>query len=304
MIRTMGGPSLAARLAHAAIRNTVRPAVEMGALLPVPFALPEFVAGPLRGGSTVELRNCTAQWLDNGSDRAILYVHGGGFLSCGSATHAHIIRALSKTAKASVLAVDYRLLPSPLSMATRDCLDGLDWLLERFDPEQVVVAGDSAGGYLSLRIARHCPGLAGVALMSPLLELDSAGRLRHPNIRTDALFGPRAFARMDCELIHPRQELVDMDGWDGFPPVLIHVSGSEVMLHDAVKFNWALSGRGVKVDVVVWPGQVHVFQGVTPFVPEAASSLHAIGSFVTDVTRNSGCNTPINEASYRTCTVG
>lgn len=300
----MRGPGAAARLAHAAVRNTVRPLVEAGSFLPVPFGLPEFLASPLRVGETVQLHDCTAQWLDGGSDRAILYIHGGGFLACGTGTHSRLISRLAKQARASVLAVDYRLLPTPLSAAVQDCLEGWDWLLGRgFKPEQIVIAGDSAGGYLALRSAMFC-NPAGIALMSPLLELDSAGRLRHPNIGKDAMFGPRAFARLNDEL-GVGTEILDLDGLlEHLPRVLIHVSGSEVLLNDALKFHWALSGRGVRVDVSVWPGQVHVFQAVTPFVPEAHSSLRAIGRFVTEVTENSGVDTTINDTSYRICTVG
>ena len=79
----------------------------------------------------------------------MLYLHGGAFLTCGVNSHSRISVALSKFADSPVLVVDYRLIPKhTIGMAIEDRYDGYRWLrLRGYEPDQIVLAGDSAGGY-------------------------------------------------------------------------------------------------------------------------------------------------------------
>ena len=77
--------------------------------------------------------------------------------------------------------------------------------------------------------------------MSPLFEIDNETRANHPNIRTDAMFPPKAFDAL-VELVEAAAERNIVDGKPeevyepldhiepGLPRTLIHVSGSEVLL--------------------------------------------------------------------------
>ena len=101
----------------------------------------------------VRLEHCGAEWVRApgvSSQRAILYLHGGAFLTCGLNTHRSLVIRLSKAADAGVLAVGYRKLPSHhIADAIHDGMSGLGWLQDRgYDGNRIVVAGDSAGGYL------------------------------------------------------------------------------------------------------------------------------------------------------------
>ena len=69
----------------------------------------------------------------------------------------------------------------------------------------------------------------------------------------------------------------------GLPPTLIHVSGSEVLLHDARLAARQLAAAGVPTEVRIWPGQVHVFQ-ICAVVPEAIQSLRQIGEYIQQAT--------------------
>jgi monoterpene epsilon-lactone hydrolase len=53
----------------------------------------------------------------------------------------------------------------------------------------------------------------------------------------------------------------------GLPNTLIHVSGCEVLLHDAQLAAQRLAAAGAPVEVQVWPGQIHVFQLAAPMIP-------------------------------------
>jgi hypothetical protein len=82
-----------------------------------------------------------------------------------------------------------------IGMAVDDCYDGYRWLrLRGYEPDQIVLAGDSAGGYLALTLAQRLQAEgekpAALVAISPLLQLDQEPKQAHPNIHSDALFGP------------------------------------------------------------------------------------------------------------------
>ena len=179
--------------------------------MPWPFGVVDFAARVLRPApgtvrATIGLPNCTAQLVRaagvlpaDGKRSVILYLHGGAFLTCGANTHGRLVTALSRFADSPALVVNYRMIPKhSIGEAIDDCYDAYQWLrLKGYEPEQIVLAGDSAGGYLSLALAErlHLEGElpAAVVTMSPLFEIDNEGRAQHPNIHSDAMFPPKAF---------------------------------------------------------------------------------------------------------------
>lgn len=292
-------PGLAARVLSATVHATVRNALKIGCHVPHPpwpYGLVELGARlmPRPAGtesSTVELPNCTAQLVQasgitRNPGRVILYFHGGGFFVCGPNTHANVVARLSKYADCPVLVVDYRMLPKhSMDDSVQDCLDAYWWLRDYYEPEQIVFAGDSAGGYLALETAinvrSHREMPAALTLMSPLLELDPGPKKLDPNIHCDAMFSAETFDFL-ARMVRKANggALYEPLNWlpPGLPPVLIHVSGSEVLLHDAEVATRRLSGLDVPVELHIWPGQMHVFQIAAPLVPEADRSLKQIGA--------------------------
>ena len=310
------GPSLAGRLTALAALLTIRPTLAIGShvpRLPWPFGLVDFVARVMRPApgtvrATISLPNCTAQLVRaggvlpaDGNHSVILYMHGGAFLTCGAHTHGRLVTALSRYSDSPVLVVNYRMIPKhSVGLALDDCYDAYKWLrLKGYDPDQIVLAGDSAGGYLALALAEklqlegELP--AAMVAMSPLFEIDNETRSNHPNIRTDAMFPPKAFDAL-TELIEAAAERHIVDGKPeeiyepldhiepGLPRTLIHVSGSEVLVSDARKAAHMLAAAGVPVELRVWPGQMHVFQLATPAVSEATRSLRQIGDYIREAT--------------------
>jgi acetyl esterase/lipase len=310
------GASLAGRLFALAAMLTIKPTLTVGSYaprLPWPFGLVDFAARIMRPApgtvrATIGLTNCTAQLVRaagvlpaDGRRRVILYMHGGAFLTCGANSHGRLVTALSTFADSPVLVVNYRMIPKhSIGEAMEDCLDAYRWLrLKGYDPEQIVLAGDSAGGYLSLALAEklqlegELP--AAVVTMSPLFEIDNQHRAHHPNIHSDAMFGSKAFHAL-VDLVEKAAERHIVDGEPekvyepldhiepGLPRTLIHVSGSEVLLNDARKAAHMLAAAGVPVEVRVWPGQMHVFQLTAPAVKEATRSLRQIGDYIREVT--------------------
>src|SRR4029077_711956 len=310
------GPSVAGRLVALAALVTIRPTLAIGSYaprLPWPWGLVEFVARVVRPApgtvrATISLPHCTAQLVRaggvlpaDGNHSVILYMHGGAFLTCGANSHGRLVTALSRYADSPVLVVNYRMVPKhSVGMALDDCYDAYKWLrLKGYDPDQIVLAGDSAGGYLALALAEKLQAEgeepAAMVAMSPLFEIDNDTRANHPNIRSDAMFPSKAFVAL-VELINEAAERHIVDGKPeeiyepldhiepGLPRTLIHVSGSEVLVSDARKAAHMLAAAGVPVEVRVWPGQMHVFQLGAPAVKEATRSLRQIGEYIREAT--------------------
>lgn len=310
------GPSVPARLAWLASRLTIRPALAVGSYVPRfpwPFGLIDFAArvllpapGTIR--ATVGLPNATAQLVRaagvlpaDGSRRVVLYLHGGAFLTCGANSHSQVVNALSRFADSPVLVVNYRLIPKhSIGMALDDCYDAYRWLrLRGYEPEQIVLAGDSAGGYLALALAQRLQKEqeepAALVAISPLLQLAKEPKQAHPNIRTDAMFPANAFDALVALVASaaakhivdgkPEELYEPLDHVEpGLPQTLIHVSGSEVLLHDARLAARRLAAVGVPAEVRIWPGQIHDFQLAAPVVPEATRSLRQIGEYIREAT--------------------
>jgi acetyl esterase/lipase len=306
-------PSVAGRLAWLGARLTIRPALTIGSYLakvPWPWSLVDLAARAVtpRSGSvraTVRLSHCTARLVRaagvlpaDGTRRVILYMHGGAFLTCGANTHDRLVTMLSKYADAPVLVINYRTIPNhSIGETIDDCYDGYRWLRGRgYGPDQIVLAGDSVGGYLSLALAERLLGegeeLAAIVCMSPLMQIAKAPKQAHPNIRSDAMFSAKAFdafvdliARAAQRNGRPEEIYEPLDHIEaGLPRTLIHVSGSEVLLHDARLAARRLAAAGVPVQLRVWPGQMHVFQIAAPMVPEATRSLRQIGNYIREAT--------------------
>lgn len=311
-----GGPSVRARLMSLSCRLTIRPTLAVFSYvpnLPWPWGLLDFVSRPLVPPSgtvraTIALPNADAQLVRapgvlpaDGKRRVVLYMHGGAFLTCGVNSHSRLAAELSKFADSPVLVVNYRLIPKhSVGMAVDDCHDAYHWLrLRGYEPDQIVLAGDSAGGYLALTLAQRLQAAgeepAALVAISPLLQLAKEPKLAHPNIHTDAMFPPKAFdallslvARAAARNVvdgEPEQIYEPLDHIEpGLPRTLIHVSGSEVLLHDARLAARRLAAAGVPTEVRVWRGQVHDFQFAAPMVPEATRSLRQIGEYIREAT--------------------
>lgn len=175
--------SLASRLI---VKNAVR-AWAFQPNLRWPLEYVDGLAGlmPHFGSAAIEpirLENCAAEWVSApgvSRSRAILYLHGGAFLTCGLNTHRSLVVRLSKAADAGVLTLAYRKLPThEIADAIEDGMNGLRWLQDRgYEADQIVVAGDSAGGYLAFMttLAAIRTGLAkpaGIATVSPFTDAD------------------------------------------------------------------------------------------------------------------------------------
>jgi acetyl esterase/lipase len=309
--RYFRGASVQSRLLGFGLRHTVRPVLGLWARLPFDVFPPNFVDQlarllPVHEGTmwrSVDLGSCKSEWLQakgvadiNGDNpSAILYFHGGAFLTCGLNTHRRLVSRISYAAKQPVLNVGYRQMPhEPITESVADGVDGFRWLLDQgYRAENITIAGDSAGGYLAFSVARAVMDKgwgrpAGVVAISPLLDFDPTGKLNHRNANRCQTFPVNAVARlsevslrMDTTrgIAGTRVCPVDMPLAD-MPPALIHIGSREVLMADAELMANRLVSAGVPCELQVWDRQVHVFQAAAAWVPEARVAIEEIGAFV------------------------
>lgn len=225
--------------------------------------------------------------------QVILYFHGGAFVACGLGTHRRMAAQVSESAGMPVLSVDYGMLPDcDLAGSVVDSVAAYRWLLaEGFGPEDIAVVGDSAGGHLAIALVATCraeglPIPAAIVAMSPWLDFDLAAKRDHRNARRDAYIPVSRMpelARLLCAG-EPTAgfSLVDLE-LAGFPPTLIQVSSTEVLLCDAELMADRMAAAGVSVRLEIWEDQIHVFQILAGLVPEGRAAIGQIGAFVRDV---------------------
>jgi len=88
------------------------------------------------------------------SDKALLFIHGGGWCVGSIDTYDHVCRYLCDNGKFNIFSLEYGLAPEyPFPTAVNQSLDAYDWLYAnatKFDvkAENIFVMGDSAGGNL------------------------------------------------------------------------------------------------------------------------------------------------------------
>jgi epsilon-lactone hydrolase len=217
--------------------------------------------------------------------RALLCLHGGGFVGGSMYTHRRLYAHIAKQTGVRALVLDYRQLPDhPHPAAAEDTEAAYRWLLSE-GYERIGVVGDSAGGGLALGLAitAELPALATVVGLSPWTDMTLSGPSMETNQQTDALFGgdhPMDLDGMvDFVLGGPGSDRQDprVSPLHGdltrLPPTYLQVSAAEMLLDDTRRLADAAPGA---VHVDAFAGQQHTFQmavGRSPVADEAVARI-------------------------------
>ena len=232
------------------------------------------------------------------NDAAVLYLHGGGYVIGSPRSHRHLAAAIGGAAKARVLLSDYRLAPEhPFPAAVDDAVAAYRWLLDRMliAPERVVIAGDSAGGgltvatLLALRDELAPMPAAGVCI-SPWVDLTCSGGSYATRAEVDPIvmrdgidaMATAYLAGEDAKTPLASPLFADLHG---LPPLLIHVGDDEVLLDDSVQLAERARKAGVDATLDVWPKMVHVWHWFFRMLDEGQAAIDRIGEFVRARTR-------------------
>lgn len=227
--------------------------------------------------------------------RVILQLHGGGYIGPMKNIYRRFAVRYSKISLGSdVLTIDYRVAPeNPYPAALEDAVAAYEWLIHEkgYEPEKIVVAGDSAGGGLSLALGLYLrdhgiPMPCGFITMSPWADLTNSGESYVTNYETDPLFG-----NSTTNMLFHSSYIGEGDPKDpymsplfgeftGFPPVLMQVGSLEVLLSDSQAIAGKLKEAGIKRRLSVYQGMFHVFQMGLDLIPESREAWEEVEDFL------------------------
>ena len=233
-------------------------------------------------------------WINNvpGVTRTILYLHGGGMVVHVPGMYKKWAQRFGPAVNARVLLVDYRLAPEhPYPASNDDCFAAYQWLLKEqgIDPESMVIAGDSAGGYLTLatllRIGESELASPACAIaLSPLTDFSFGSPSIFTNESSDPLLSNQLIPLVrnmvlgDHLCTDPMISPVYAD-LSAFPPLQVHVSSNEMLRDDGVRIVELARQQGVTADLCEWRKTTHVHP-LLDGIPESAQALNKMSLFI------------------------
>jgi monoterpene epsilon-lactone hydrolase len=242
----------------------------------------------------VSLADVEARWFgapELATRGVLLYLHGGAWCLHLPGLYHRFAALLSRATGMRVLLVNYRLAPEHCYPAgIEDCF-AVYRELQATVPADVplVIAGDSAGGSLSLvtsmraRDARlRLPTCA--VLLSPSTDLTMSGPSIRYNADADPMFSLGAgdlLPDIYCPGLDRSHPLISplFGNWSGLPPLYFIVGSTETLLDDSVRGHDRARQAGTDARIDVWWEMPHVFPLFT-FLPEARVALESIKTFV------------------------
>jgi epsilon-lactone hydrolase len=236
-----------------------------------------------------------AEWIvpaDAPEDKAILYFHGGGFRLGSVTSHRDLIARIAEASRCRVLAINYRLAPEHrFPAALEDARTAFDWMgTQAFKPENVALAGDSAGGNLVLTTMlglreRGEPLPAAGVLMSPWTDLAATGESYQSRAAADPIHQrsmilslAKAYLGEGGDDSNPLASPLYAD-LSRLPPLLIQAGDRETVRDDATMLAAKAKAAGVDAELQVFDGMIHVFQ-MFPEIPQAGEAIASVATFL------------------------
>jgi Esterase/lipase len=234
------------------------------------------------------------EWLapKKSDEGVVLYLHGGGYVSCSTATHRPITAALARLTSSRILSLNYRLAPEHrFPAALDDAVTAYRWLLDQGLPASAIsLAGDSAGGglVLSLLLRARDAGLplpaCGVCF-SPWTDLAGTGASVRLNDGRCAMFRAANIAEFAAVYLGGRSPFDPYASpvfaqLSRLPPLLLQVGSTELLLDDARRVHEKIQQSGGISKLEIYDDVFHCWQMLDGIVPEAGRALRQAAGFI------------------------
>lgn len=212
----------------------------------------------------------------------LVFLHGGGFVVGGAATHDALCRRICHDAGVHLLSVDYRLAPEHKApAAAEDAVAAYRWAVEHAeeldaDPRRVAVGGDSAGGNLAAVVTQTARD---TGLAMPTLQLliypmtDPDGETVSRTLFADGYFLTKAdidwftthyIGGSEISATDTRVAPLRAADLSGLSPALVVTAGFDPLRDEGAAYADALASAGVAVDMRQYGSLTHGFVNFFP----------------------------------------
>jgi monoterpene epsilon-lactone hydrolase len=241
----------------------------------------------------IDIDGIRAAWIypsNSEGEKVVLHLHGGGYVVGGIDSYQMMCGLMAQTLKTKILLPEYRLAPeNPFPAAVDDALKIYRWLLvQGYQPGNIVISGDSAGGGLSIAAALSLrdagdPLPAAIVCISPWADLTFKGPSHVNKAEAEALLTTgvlREWASCYVGKEDPENPLISpiYADFTNFPPLLIQVGSEEILLDDARMLVEKAKTDGVEV----WNGMWHVWHVLGNLIPESRQAFEEMRQFTQD----------------------
>ncbi len=226
----------------------------------------------------------------SGTNGTLIYLHGGAYALGSAKGYRGLAAQLAAAAGMTTLVPDYSRAPqAQYPIALQEMVAVYTRLLEDgLDPKTTVIAGDSAGGGLTLALAmvlrdRGIAAPAALGLICPwadlAIDIDQTRQvLRDPLILPSmcAEWAPRYAGSVDPRLPGISPVYGDMRG---LPPIVMQTAGDDPISVDADKIETACAAAGAgTVDHRRFDNMWHDFHLQVSLLPEARDAVADLGA--------------------------
>ncbi len=200
--------------------------------------------------------------------RAILYIHGGGFIVGGGQAAIYAAMQMAGLAQTRTFSIDYRMAPDyPFPVPLDDSVDAYRFLLQKYKSQNIALFGPSAGATLApacILKARDLglPLPAACAVHSCPSDAEEWGDTSYTNDTVDIVLKHRSpeITALYAGGHDPKDPLLSprrADFSKGFPPTILSSGTRDLLLSGTVLLHRALRRGGIKAELHVWEAMTH-----------------------------------------------
>ena len=230
-------------------------------------------------------------------EAVLLSLHGGAYSIGSLGTNRRFSELLSAASNRRVLSIGYRLAPEHrFPAALDDALAAYAWLLATgVAPEDIAIAGNSAGGGLTLAMLvvlrdRGIPLPSAAVALSAWTDLTASGESVTSCASTDVMLTARGL-ETSAGLYTNRERYAEpyvsplFADLRNLPPILLQASRAEILRDDSTRFAARAGESGVDVTVELYDDMPHVWHMFAGFLPEADHAIASIGRWLATIGR-------------------
>jgi epsilon-lactone hydrolase len=224
-------------------------------------------------------------------EKLILYVHGGGYVSGSCSDHRRFVSGFAKFTGITNLIYEYRLAPEhPFPAALDDSVEIYQWLLSSgFSPKNIIIAGESAGGGLTLAVLlalkeRNIPLPEASVAISPWTDLTCSSDSYYTKNKVSP-------APLNCWKVFSHHYVGNNRGTnplisplfgdlENLPSIFINAAVDDELYEDGEKFFHKAKEAGIDITFRAGRGMVHCYPLLAPRFREATEAMNEIVRFI------------------------